>query len=142
MGIACFADWKKDKAGHGRNVMAEAPSAVEVENGKGNRPSKERRCPNESDSAERRSSSPTPMTGATNPALRPMNSHPPRVASPRSAIRQLRRRPTWSATAPSLFWSPTSVSPPVPPTPLPVSTASTMRTSNLRRERERERNGQ
>ncbi|KAJ3885790.1 hypothetical protein GG344DRAFT_70222 [Lentinula edodes] len=36
MGIACFADWKKDKAGHGRNVTAEAPSAVEVENGKGN----------------------------------------------------------------------------------------------------------
>ncbi|KAJ3871951.1 hypothetical protein F5051DRAFT_175919 [Lentinula edodes] len=93
------------------------------------------------------------MTGANNPALRPMNSPPPRVASPRSSIRRLQRRSTWSSTALSLFWSTPSVSPLVPPTPSSVSTASTMRTSNLttfhqkwerwdptrkRRERERE----
>ncbi|KAJ3911222.1 hypothetical protein F5877DRAFT_73355 [Lentinula edodes] len=34
MGIACFTVRKKDKEGHWRNVMGEAPGAVEVEKGK------------------------------------------------------------------------------------------------------------
>ncbi|KAJ3804161.1 hypothetical protein F5876DRAFT_70865, partial [Lentinula aff. lateritia] len=50
--------------------------------------------------------SPTRMTGTSNPMLKLMNSPPPRVASPRSAIRQWRRQRTWSKTAVELFWNP------------------------------------
>lgn len=87
---------------------------------------------------------PTPMTGANNPTLRPMNSPPPRVASPRSAIQQWRRQRTWSKTVVELFWSPPSYSSPPSSnlvlTPLPARTASTMGPSKMtmcHQERER-----